>query len=104
MQGDRDYSSCAVTVRPDGSLSCGGSATNQAGSFYFGNDDFTNIYNVQGNELIERVEWIVAIAGDFCETFRSSSNEELAGVALELRAYLPSMRTVAPACGFSRSR
>ena len=53
VQGDRDYSACAVTVQEDGSLSCGGSATNQAGSFYFGNDDFTNIYNVQGSEFIE---------------------------------------------------
>jgi len=44
--------------------------------------------------LIERVEWIVGVAGEFCETFRSSSNLVLAGVALELHAYLPSMRTV----------
>jgi IS5 family transposase len=45
--------------------------------------------------LIERVEWIVAMAGDFCQTYRSSSNLELSAVALELQAYLPSMRTVA---------
>jgi len=45
--------------------------------------------------LIERVEWIVAIAGDFCQAYRSSSNLELSAVALELHAYLPSMRTVA---------
>jgi IS5 family transposase len=45
--------------------------------------------------LIERVEWIVAIAADFCGAYRSSSNLELAGVALELKAYLPSIRTVA---------
>jgi IS5 family transposase len=45
--------------------------------------------------LIERVEWIVAIAADFCEAYRSSSNLELSAVALELEAYLPSMRTVA---------
>ena len=45
--------------------------------------------------LIERVEWIVAIAGDFCQAHRSSSNLELSAVALELRAYLPSMQTVA---------
>jgi IS5 family transposase len=45
--------------------------------------------------LIERVEWIVAIAGDFCEAYRSSSNLELSAVALELQAYLPSMRTIA---------
>jgi len=52
---------------------------------------------VQGSfrTLIERVEWIVGIAGDFCERFRSSSNLELAGVALELKAYLASMQTVA---------
>jgi len=45
--------------------------------------------------LIERVEWIVAIAGDFCKTYRSSSNLALSAVALELQAYLPSMQTVA---------
>jgi IS5 family transposase len=45
--------------------------------------------------LIERVEWIVGLAGDFCQRFCSSSNLELAGVALELKAYLPSMQTVA---------
>jgi len=45
--------------------------------------------------LIERTEWIVAIAGDFCKAYRSSSNLELSAVALELQAYLPSMRTVA---------
>jgi IS5 family transposase len=45
--------------------------------------------------LIERVEWIVSIAGEFCEEFCSSANLELAGVALELKAYLPSMRTIA---------
>ena len=44
--------------------------------------------------LIERVDWIVGVATEFCETFRSSSNLALAGVALELHAYLPSMRTV----------
>jgi transposase, IS5 family len=37
----------------------------------------------------------VAIAGEFCEEFCSSANLELAGVALELKAYLPSMRTIA---------
>jgi IS5 family transposase len=45
--------------------------------------------------LIERVEWIVAIATDFCEAFRSSSNIELTAVALELRSFLPSMQKVA---------
>ena len=36
----------------------------------------------------------MAIAGDFCRAYRSSSNLELAAVALELQAYLPSMQTV----------
>jgi IS5 family transposase len=45
--------------------------------------------------LIERVEWIVAIAGNFCKAYRSSSNLELSAVALELQAYRPSMQTVA---------
>jgi transposase, IS5 family len=45
--------------------------------------------------LIERVEWIVAIAGDFCKAYRSSGNLELSAVALELKAYLPAMQTVA---------
>jgi IS5 family transposase len=51
---------------------------------------------VQGwfRTLIERVEWIVAIAAHFCETFRSSSHFELAAVALELRSFLPSMQQV----------
>jgi IS5 family transposase len=44
--------------------------------------------------LIERTEWIVAIAADFCETFRSSSHFELAAVAVELRSFLPSMKQV----------
>ena len=45
--------------------------------------------------LIERVDWIVAIAADFCRKYRSSSHLELSAVALELQAYLPSMQTVA---------
>jgi len=45
--------------------------------------------------LIERVDWLVAIAADFCRNYRASSNLELSGVALELQAYLPSMQTVA---------
>jgi Transposase DDE domain len=44
--------------------------------------------------LIERAEWIVAIAADFCERFRSSNHIELAAVALELRSFLPSMQQV----------
>ena len=45
--------------------------------------------------LIERVDWIVAIAADFCRAYRSSSNLELLAVALDLQGYLPSMRMVA---------
>lgn len=41
--------------------------------------------------LVERVEWIVALAGDFCKAFRAG---QLAAVALELQAYVPSMQTV----------
>jgi len=44
--------------------------------------------------LIERVEWILAIAGDFSKAYASSSNLELSAVALELHAYLPWMQTV----------
>ena len=44
--------------------------------------------------LIERVDWIVALAGDFCKVFRSSGHGALAALALELQAYVPSMRTV----------
>jgi transposase, IS5 family len=44
--------------------------------------------------LIERVEWLVAIAADFCEAFCSSSQIELAAVALELRSFLASMQKV----------
>jgi transposase, IS5 family len=44
--------------------------------------------------LIERVERMVVLAGDFCEEFRSSGYGALAAVALELQAYLPSMQTV----------
>jgi transposase, IS5 family len=44
--------------------------------------------------LIERVEWIVAIAGKFAENTRHA-DDDLAAAALELRAYLPAMRTVA---------
>jgi transposase, IS5 family len=51
---------------------------------------------VQGHfrTLIERAEWLVAIAADFCRQFRSSANFELAAVALELRSFLPSMQQV----------
>ncbi len=47
-QSERDYSACAVRS----SLSCLGSATNESGSFYFENDGFTNLYNVQGNDFV----------------------------------------------------
>jgi len=43
--------------------------------------------------LIERVEWIVGLAGDFCQSFRTGQGA-LAAVALELQAYVPSMQTV----------
>jgi IS5 family transposase len=41
--------------------------------------------------LIERTGWIVAIAGEFCVGATSPGNDELAAVALELKAYLPAM-------------
>lgn len=44
--------------------------------------------------LVERVEWIGAIAADFCEKFRSASDLTLAAAALELRSYLPWMQQV----------
>ena len=44
--------------------------------------------------LIERAEWIVGIAGDFCRKYRASSNPALSAVALELQFYLPSMQKV----------
>jgi IS5 family transposase len=52
---------------------------------------------VQGwfRTLIERVEWIVAIAAEFCRQFRASQSLALAALALELRSFLPSMQQVA---------
>jgi IS5 family transposase len=44
--------------------------------------------------LIERTGWIVAIAREFCARAVSPGNDELTAVALELKAYLPSMKTV----------
>ena len=44
--------------------------------------------------LIERTEWIVAIAGEFCAQTATPGNSALAAVALELKAYLPSMEKV----------
>jgi transposase, IS5 family len=45
--------------------------------------------------LIERTEWIVAIAGQFVAQAASAGKDDLAAVALELRAYLSAMQTVA---------
>lgn len=47
VQADRDYSACAVRS----GLFCLGSATNETGSFYFENDGFSDIYNVQGSDF-----------------------------------------------------
>jgi IS5 family transposase len=44
--------------------------------------------------LIERTGWIVAIAAEFCGQAASQADVALAAVALELRAYLPSMRKI----------
>jgi len=43
--------------------------------------------------LIERTGWIVAIAREFCATAAAQGSSALATVALELKAYLPSMET-----------
>lgn len=48
----------------------------------------------QFRTLIERTDWIVAIAEEFCETHAKSSNLDLAAVALELKSYLPAMQRV----------
>jgi transposase, IS5 family len=44
--------------------------------------------------LIERGQWIVAIATEFSRQFRSATNIELAAVAVELRSFLPAMQQV----------
>ena len=44
--------------------------------------------------LIERTGWIVAIAGEFCARAASRGNDALTPLALELKAYLPSMATI----------
>ena len=45
--------------------------------------------------LIERTEWIVAVAEEFCvNQAKSRGHAALAAVALELQAYLPAMKTV----------
>lgn len=44
--------------------------------------------------LIERTDWIVAIAGEFCAQATSRNNAALAAVAWELKTYLPSMKKI----------
>ena len=44
--------------------------------------------------LVERTGWIVAIAEEFRDQTASQGNLALAAVALELKAYLPAMKTV----------
>ena len=44
--------------------------------------------------LIERTGWIVAIAGEFCTWAATQGTTALAGIALELKAYLASMQTI----------
>ena len=44
--------------------------------------------------LVERGQWIVAHAAEFCRQFRSSDNFELAAVAVELGTFVPSMQQV----------
>jgi IS5 family transposase len=48
----------------------------------------------QFRTLIARTGWIVAIAGEFCVQAVWQANDELAAVALELKAYLPAMEQV----------
>jgi outer membrane receptor protein involved in Fe transport len=51
IQSDRDYSACANRVTSTGDLRCLGSATNQAGSFYFSNDGYNDIFFVEGDQF-----------------------------------------------------
>ena len=44
--------------------------------------------------LIERTEWIVAIAGEFAAQAASQGESGLTAVALELKAYLPPMKKI----------
>ena len=44
--------------------------------------------------LIERTGWIVAIAGNSCVQAASRENSALVAIALELKAYLPSMKKI----------
>jgi iron complex outermembrane recepter protein len=55
LQGNRNYSACANGVTLTGALSCGGSFTNAAGSFYFSHDGFDEIFFVDGNEFVSGV-------------------------------------------------
>jgi IS5 family transposase len=49
----------------------------------------------QFRTLIERTDWIVEIVGEFCASAASQGNDAITAVALELKAYLPSMKKVA---------
>ncbi len=49
---------------------------------------------IQFRTLIERTEWIVAIAGEFVAQSSAQANDDLAALALELKAYLPAMQKV----------
>jgi IS5 family transposase len=44
--------------------------------------------------LIERTEWIVAIAEEFCAQAASPKNAALTAIALELKAYVPAMQKI----------
>jgi transposase, IS5 family len=44
--------------------------------------------------LLERVTWILEIAGEFCVAARRGGSIELSGVAAELEGFLPAMRVV----------
>ena len=59
-QSQRDHSACAVRS----GLFCLGSATNEAGTFNFGSEDFLNDYFVNGNEF-EEVTWPNAVLDPF---------------------------------------
>jgi IS5 family transposase len=48
----------------------------------------------QFRALIERVAWIVQIAGEFCEFSRSCRALELLGLGVELERFLPAMKHV----------
>ena len=54
--------------------------------------------------LIERTGWIVAIAGEFRVQAASRENSALVAIALELKAYLPSMKKIVTTASAPRSR